>query len=200
MSQPEREQNTESLLTRLLQQRNQHPEAAAAIDQHIQAVFGQTLAVMVLDAVGFSRRSQQSGIIAALAEIQQLQAIALPVIETAGGSVFKLEADNIYASFPDAETAVGAAQTLIATLSEADLHVSIGIGYGNMLVVAETDIFGEELNLASKLGEDLAGRDEILLTEAAFCSLPPHSLRTDILMMETSGLRLRTYRLLPPLP
>ncbi|MFE4106805.1 adenylate/guanylate cyclase domain-containing protein [Almyronema epifaneia] len=200
MSQPDWERNTASLFQQLLQQRNQYPEAAPAIDQQIQSLFGQHLAVMVLDAVGFSRSAQQSGIIAALAEIQRLQAIAVPAIEGSGGSVFKLDADNVYAYFPNAEAAVAAAQALISQLNVEGMHASIGIGYGEVLVIANTDIFGEELNLASKLGEDLAGRDEILLTEAAFCSLPPHTLNTDLLMMEISGLRLRTYRLQPPLP
>ncbi|NJO09594.1 MAG: adenylate/guanylate cyclase domain-containing protein [Leptolyngbyaceae cyanobacterium SL_1_1] len=191
--------NTESLFEYLLEQRHLRPAEANIIDRQIQTIFGQTLAVIVLDASGFSLSAQQSGIISALAEIRRLQAIAVPVVEAAGGSVFKLEADNVYAHFPNAEAAVAAAQALIERLNAENLHASIGLGYGEMLVVADTDVFGEELNLASKLGEDLAGRDEILITEAAFCSLPPPALSADMLMMEVSGLRLRTYRLPPPL-
>ena len=31
--------------------------------------------------------------------------------------------------------------------------------------------FGDEINLASKLGEDIGSRDDILLTQAAYASL-----------------------------
>src|SRR5256886_5385868 len=48
---------------------------------------------------------------------------------------------------------------------EFDMHGEFGIGYGEILVIENEDIFGSEVNLASKLGEDLAQRGEILLTD-----------------------------------
>jgi adenylate cyclase len=52
-----------------------------------------------------------------------------------------------------------------------DLHVSIGVGYGEILMVEDDDFYGNELNLASKLGEDVAESGETLLTEAAHARL-----------------------------
>ena len=52
-----------------------------------------------------------------------------------------------------------------------EMYLSIGIGYGPILVVENEDMWGNEVNLASKLGEDIAQDGEILLTEAAYNSL-----------------------------
>ena len=45
--------------------------------------------------------------------------------------------------------------------------ICIGIGYGDVLCSQNDGVFGDEMNLASKLGEDIACGEEILLTEAA---------------------------------
>jgi len=41
----------------------------------------------------------------------------------------------------------------------------VGMGYGDMLLVGDEDVFGAEVNAASKLGEDTAKAGEILVTE-----------------------------------
>ena len=40
----------------------------------------------------------------------------------------------------------------------------IGLGYGDMLRIGDADVFGAEVNAASKLGEDTAEAWEILVT------------------------------------
>ena len=42
----------------------------------------------------------------------------------------------------------------------------VGIGYGHMLRVGQRDVFGQEVNAASKLGEDIAKAGQILITDA----------------------------------
>ena len=53
---------------------------------------------------------------------------------------------------------------------------SYGIGWGEVLDIEE-DVFGLEVNLASKLGEDLAEPGEALLTPAAAAALDEETLR-----------------------
>ena len=74
-----------------------------------------------------------------------------------------------------------------------DVHVGIGLGFGPLLMVGDHDAYGNEMNLASKLGEDLAQAGDILLTEAAYqragrkkAALAKHGARV-------SGLRLNYY-------
>ena len=101
----------------------------------------------------------------------------LPILASGefGGRTVKTEADNVFAVFPDVPEALRCALRVredVARVNELlpedwDIHVSVGIGYGDLLIVGDDDLFGNEMNLASKLGEDVAGPAEILLTTAA---------------------------------
>ncbi|HET7747160.1 MAG TPA: hypothetical protein VFM29_07650, partial [Vicinamibacteria bacterium] len=59
---------------------------------------------------------------------------------------------------------------------DEQLHFSYGIGYGDVLDL-DQDMFGLEVNLASKLGEDLAEPGEALLTPGAAAALSPGVLK-----------------------
>ena len=162
------------MLQALLRRRNEHPERLAEIDREIWEAFGETHAIWVLDMSGFSRLTVRHGITHFLAMIHRLHGIVRPVIAQAGGRVVKTEADNVFAVFPTVGAAVGAAREVHDRLATAnvflpedwDLHASIGIGFGEVLML-DDDFYGNELNLASKLGEDVAEAGETLLTDAA---------------------------------
>lgn len=189
-------------LYKFLRERNEHPARCEEIDALIRKVFGETLAVLIMDMSGFSRQTIRHGIIHFLAKIQRMHSIAIPVVEARGGLIIKLEADNIYAVFDavaDAvETAVDIQRGLEAVNTllpdELDMHGEYGIGYGETLVIEDEDIFGSEVNLASKLGEDLAQRGEILLTESAFQQVAQGYREFERLDMTVSGLNLVAYK------
>ncbi len=170
----------ERALSRLLDERNQRPERLAEIDARIRKRFAKKQAVMVLDMCGFSRLSLRYGVIHFLAMIRRMHHLVRPVVE-AKGRVVKTDADNMLALFGDVPAAVKAAEQIVTVLADAnralpedwDVHVGIGIGHGELLVVGGSDMFGEELNLAAKLGEDVAAAGEILLTEAASARIGP---------------------------
>ena len=193
---------TKARIEKFLQERNEHPERAAEIDARIRKVFGETLAVFVMDMSGFSRQTLRYGIIHFLAQIHRMHSIATPVVEGHGGEVIKYEADNIFAVFPEVEQAVEAAIELDRSLEladtmlpeENDMHGEFGIGYGEILVIENGDIFGSEVNLASKLGEDLAQRGEILLTESAFARVDQSRHEYERLLMSVSGLELIVHK------
>ena len=188
-------------LQRLLDARNEHPESLAEIDGEIWQRFGRTAAVLVLDMCGFSRLSMRYGITHFLAMIRRLGVIVRPVIAAAGGRIVKTEADNVFATFEDVPQALAAARTIHASLATAnsflpedwDLHAGIGIGYGPLLLIGTHDLFGSEMNIASKLGEDVAGRGEILLSAAARARVPGETDLTEI-SVPLSGFTLQAYR------
>lgn len=163
-------------LERLLDRRNEHPEQLATIDAQIEAQFERKLAIFVLDMCGFSRLTVRHGIIHYLAMIRRMQRAVLPCLEAQGGVLLKAEADNLFATFEKVPAALRAALSIQRELAREnavlpedwDVHVSIGIGYGKLLVIGQDDLYGSEMNLASKLGEDVAKAGEVLLTEAAF--------------------------------
>ena len=102
-----------------------------------------------------------------------------PGIARHGGRLVKVEADSLMLAFPDARSAcrgVFAMEQALRRLNRGrptneQLAFSYGIGFGQVLDL-EDDVFGLEVNLASKLGEDLARAGEVLLTSSAAESLP----------------------------
>jgi len=154
---------------RLLERRAEDPEA---IDREIWDRFGVERAVMITDMSGFSRVSTKHGILHFLALIKRMRDLCVPIVEDVGGEFIKAEADNLYVMFPDPELAVKTALRMHARLaSEPEIFVAAGIGYGRGLHLGH-DMYGEELNYASKLGEDIAEPNETLLTSAAYGRAP----------------------------
>lgn len=187
-------QDTVEVFESLLRDRSQYPERTAEIDARIHQHFAQTRALWILDSAGFSRKTKQQGIIPTLVDIYSMRAIVIPLISSQGGELLKAEADNIYATFATTDQAVSVTQSVLDQLNAAGLSASIGIGYGEVLVVGAQDVFGHEMNLASKLGEDLAEHNEVLLTEAAFTNCSIRSVDTECSTVEISGLMFNVYR------
>jgi len=163
-----------AVLDKLLNERVEHPERSKAIDAKIKKTFEKKVAILVLDMSGFSRLTQRYGIIHYLAMIRRMRRVVAPVIAKNKGVVVKFDADNAFAVFLKPEHALKAAFEInhdmevanLSTPDESDVFVCIGIGYGTTLLACD-DLYGSEMNLASKLGEDTAERGEILLTSAA---------------------------------
>ena len=188
-------------LWRLLDARNEHPESLGEIDGEIWRRFGRTRAVLVLDMCGFSRLTMRYGITHFLAMIRRLVTIVRPVIADAGGQIVKTEADNVYATFDDVPQALAAARAIQGSLAAAntflpedwDLHAAIGIGYGPLLLIGDHDLYGSEMNVASKLGEDVAGRGEVLLSVGAHERIGG-GVDTVEIPVQLSGLTMRAFR------
>lgn len=152
------------------------PEQRHAIEQEIWGTYGRDLAVLVLDMSGFSLLTQRHGIVYYLAMVRRMQRTVAPVITAHGGAVVKFEADDCFAVFGHPQHAAEAALAIHAALA-ADPHpdmirVSIGIDAGRVLMVDNLDVFGNAVNRASKLGEDIAEAGETLITQEAFATIP----------------------------
>jgi adenylate cyclase len=162
-------------LGKLLKEYNEYPERQPEIDAQIHEEFCKSVSIMVLDSCGFSRSVRQHGIVNYLARLERLGRVVVPIIEAHKGRVLRIEADNIFALFADPEAATRCAlavQLHVEIANEplpaaSEIYVAIGIGYGRVLLVGDHDAWGDEMNIACKLGEDLAERGEILLTAAA---------------------------------
>ena len=110
--------------------------------------------------------------------IRRMQVLARAPIVDAGGEIVKHDADNVFAVFPDAAQALRAAEAIqqqlagqgLATTDGCSVGASIGIDVGDILLIRETDFFGDAVNIASRLGEDLAARGEILVSERAWAA------------------------------
>lgn len=192
----------------LLAERNQNQDRAAEIDARIQQVFGRKVAILVLDMCQFSNMTNRHGIIHYLSMIRQMEDAARPAVEGNGGRVIKQEADNLFATFDDPAHALEAALDILRAFeavnavvgSSRNLHGSLGIGFGETLVIGGEDLFGHEMNLACKLGEDLAGVDEILLTPSAHAALPEGRYACSPLSFRVNHFELDCFRFDGPAP
>lgn len=146
----------------------------AAIEARIWEAFGVEQAVLVLDMSQFSLSVRRDGILPYLGHIRRMQTLMQPVVAKRGGRVVKFVADNLFATFARAEDAVHAALAMNRALEEtrAGFAIAIGIDHGRFLLLPEGDVWGDAINVACKLGEDLARPGEILLTHAARSMLP----------------------------
>ena len=200
-NEPVARHNSQANLELLLGQLIEHPERQDEITRTIDEIFGQDKAIMVLDMSGFSRTTQKNGIVSFLLMIHQMQLLARPCVEHHRGLVLKAEADNLFCLFDTVADAVGCAQEINQSLTsvnqllpeERRLYVSVGIGFGRILNIEDRDIFGDEVNLSSKLGEDIAGRGDVLLTSAAFAQLQDTDIKVREEMISISGLTLTYY-------
>ena len=138
-----------------------------------------------------------------------MQLTAEPVIESHGGTVVKFEADNCFAMFDDSLSAVRCGIGLnlafdaanIVTPVELDIHVSVGIDRGRVLVVDHyLEFFGNAVNCASKLGEDGARPGEVLITKARRRELPAVDAQVELEAAQDHALGDRDRRLLGAVP
>jgi class 3 adenylate cyclase len=159
----------------------------AAVDARIWDTFGETWAVLFTDLSGFSRAVAEFGIIHFMQVIYESQRIFAPCIDAHDGVVLKTEGDSMLVLFRHPRKAVDCAiamQCLArdynATKTPAEqILLCAGIGYGRVLAIGDLDVYGAEVNAASKLGEDTARAWEILVTDSVAAALgdtPPWPL------------------------
>lgn len=152
------------------------PAERPAIEALIRKTFQVTRTALVLDMTDFSISVRRTGILPHLALIRRMQVLARAPIVEAGGEIVKHDADNVFAVFPEAAQALAAAEAIqrqlagqgLETADGRSVGASIGIDVGDILLIRETDFFGDAVNIASRLGEDLAARGEILVSERAW--------------------------------
>lgn len=142
-----------------------------ALSAQILDKYNVTAALLVLDMSGFSKITKEFGIVHFLAMVQQMQDITAAEIDRFGGCVVKFFSDNCFAFFEDPEQGVKCAISIMQAHNVLDktiatpLHICMGIDYGEFLLIEGSECFGHTVNQACKLGEDIADRGELLVTQ-----------------------------------
>ncbi len=182
--------------------RSEIAEERHKIEAALWAEYGAEYAVFVLDMSGFSRLTRKYGIVHYLSMVRRMQLTTEPIVKAYGGSMIKYEADNCFAVFPDPLSAVSAAIAMqhafdaenILTSDDLDIHIACGIDYGKILVVGHEDCFGDPVNRASKMGEDLACGGEIMITREAMQMIPPEAgIKAHEMNVFISGITIPAY-------
>lgn len=172
------------------------------IEDSLWTEFGTEYAVFVLDMSGFSLLTRKYGIVHYLSMVRRMQLTTAPIVKSYGGFMIKYEADNCFAVFPDPLSAVNAAIAMQhafrasngLTSDDLDIHISCGIDYGKILMVGHEDCFGDPVNRASKMGEDLAVAGEILITQEAMQMIPAGAgIKAREMNVSISGITIPAY-------
>jgi adenylate cyclase len=150
----------------------------AAVDQQIWNTFGEEWAVMFTDLTGFSRRVAEFGIIHFLQTIYESERLLIPIIDRHNGLMIKSEGDSLLVLFRRPENAVQCAIDMqrschlynLDRLDEEKVLLCVGLGHGQVLKIGDSDVFGSEINAASKLGEELAKSYDVFVTGGLYRS------------------------------
>ena len=191
-------------LQALLQERISAPSTseAEAIDRRIWDLFGQTWSVMLTDLSGFSRQVAKFGIIHFLQVIHESLRVFTPCLDRHDGILLKVEADSLLVLFRQPIRAMACAIDMQRACRDYNLgrppeeHVllCVGLGYGEMLRIGDEDVFGAEVNAASKLGEDTANAGEILVTDQFRAQLGHHAHLTFTAIDEATPGAVQAYK------
>ena len=143
-------------------------------------------AILALDMTGFTSSAMTIGELESLLRIVDAQRVCIPVLRDFGADLVRCFADDVVALFEDPNGALDAAFEVhrrielfsgSAQASDDPTQCCIGIGYGNVFAIGPNLAQGDEMNRASKLGEDVARANETLLTERTYEAL---QARTDV--------------------
>jgi class 3 adenylate cyclase len=165
----------DSLLEALDARPSRDPAAQKVFDDEVWKHRGATGAILVTDLSGFTRITKAHGILHFLSIFRRCQRACVPLIEMHHGKLLKQEADDFVVFFDDAGSALQCAIDMLSatrginkTLAEEDkIYMCIGLEYGPLLRL-DDDAFGDTVNVAFKLGEDVARPMEILIGKHAF--------------------------------
>lgn len=161
-------------LSKLIHERLKPGANKKEIDERIWDLFGEHWAIIFTDLSGFSRFVAEFGIIHFLQIIYESQRIFSPCIDNHDGVLIKMEGDSMLILFRQPQKAVQCAIEMQRAAKKYNqdkidaekILLCVGIGYGKILTIGEQDVFGAEVNAASKLGEDIAKAWEILVTDS----------------------------------
>ena len=157
---------------------------------------GMIRTIWISDMAGFTRTTFREGDAAAWDKIVRMRRAAARFAPEYHGRLYKRHADDLYVLFEAPVQALRFTAALFRALPE-DIRLSVGIGHGRVRFREEDrDYYGMEVNLASKLGEDIAEPGMVLLTEAAWRALPEEEKAhcSGPFTLSLSGVAIRYYR------
>jgi hypothetical protein len=137
-------------------------------------------AILSVDMTGLTISAMQHGELQSLLRILDAQKVAIPVLQDFGAELIRCFADDMVALFEEPNAALDAAFEIHRRVrlfnesplaSESPTLCCVGVGFGKVLAIGPNLAQGDEMNRASKLGEDIARGNETLITERAHATM-----------------------------
>lgn len=175
-------------------------------ESEFRAKYSWKRAILSIDMTGFTVSAVKLGELPSLTRILDAQRVTIPVLQEYGAELIRCFADDIVSLFADPGTAIDAALEihrrvqLFNQSSLASEHPTVccaGVGYGQVLAIGPNLAQGDEMNRASKLGEDIARGNETLITERVHAEV---AARDDVIFerQEHDDLLFPFYRVTEP--
>lgn len=152
--------------------------------QEFHDKYQQQRTILSLDMTGLTASAMNIGELQSLLRILDAQKVCIPVLKDFSASLIRCFADDLVAIFEDPNDAIDSAFEIHRRIelfrhsdqaSDDPTQCCIGIGCGKVFAIGPDLAQGDEMNRASKLGEDIARAKETLLTELAFEALKDRS-------------------------
>lgn len=154
--------------------------------EHLDAKYLYRQAILTLDFTGFTVHAMKGRPLDALLRILDAQRVCVPALWHHRATLVRAFADDLVGLFDDPAHALDAAFEIhrrialfnqSAHASERPAQACIGIGWGEVYRIGPNLAMGDEMNRASKLGEDTARGNETLVTANVYFALRG---RTDV--------------------
>lgn len=155
------------------------PAERARLEAQAWTRFGTRRAVLITDMCGFSRTTRARGICHFLALIEHAKQMVTPIVLRNRGLLLKFEVDDAFCVFDSVDDALATARDLHAETMEFNrsrdeidhISLAIGVDWGDLLLIGDCEFYGDPVNTACKLGEDVAAAGETLVTSRALAEV-----------------------------
>ncbi|AFY58671.1 adenylate/guanylate cyclase family protein [Rivularia sp. PCC 7116] len=163
-----------NILGRLINERLKPEADKTQIDARIWNLFGDNWTVMSVSLSGLSRFVAESSVVNFLQITYEAKRILINCMNAYDSVFVNTEGVNSLILFKETVEAVECAIDMQRAVEKYNLDktdaekilIRVGIGYGKILTVSMQNIFGMEVNAASKLSSDTAKTGEILITDS----------------------------------
>ena len=149
-------------------------------ESELRSKYVRRSAILCLDMTGFTQSAIRVGELESLLRIHDVQKVCVPVFRSYDARLSRAFADDLTALFDDPGHALDAALEVhrrirlfngSALAGPHPAECCIGIGYGDVFAIGPDRAMGDEMNRASKLGEDTARAYETLITENVYAAV-----------------------------
>lgn len=145
------------------------PEDKHKVDVLMNKRFTSKKAVLVVEMHEQAEISRRDGVLSYISQVLRMKRIcSSSVADWRGKCVRAVETKvvgQVFALFDNPADAVACALECAHDCHNEPFELACGIGFTDVLDLDACNVFGDAVNMAFKLGEDVAGENEILVTE-----------------------------------
>lgn len=151
--------------------RKRTPRTAAKVDAAINKACWAELTVVSCDSSGFSRKTHEHGIIEFMDNMVKCHDALEKIVARHGGVTLCDKADNLLLIFDEPVSAVTCSIEMHRWLKKRNVglpahkkyNICVGVHHGGLLRFTD-DAYGPAVNVSFKLGEDIAAKDELIVS------------------------------------